>query len=58
MTSILSVIGKTYFNQFKCNYLENYKFFVNFLQDFWNLHLILHILKKSISLIAYVFPKF
>ena len=32
-------------------------FFVKFLLHFWNLHLILNILNKKLSLIVYVFPK-
>ena len=54
LISILFVIRRIYCNQFKCNYLRNKMFFLNFLQHFSNLHQILNILKY---LIAYVFLK-
>ena len=57
MRSILSVIEKTYRNQFKRNYLKNYGYVLISLLDFWSLHLILNILKKKMTLVAYVFPK-
>ena len=44
-------------NQFKRNYLKNDRSFLIFLLHFWNLHLILNILKKKMTLIASVFPK-
>ena len=43
--------------QFKCNYLENEKLFLDFLFHFWNLHLILNILKEKVIVIPNVFPK-
>ena len=50
----LTADGKFLFNivgicnsQFKCDYLKNEKFFLNFLSYFWNLYQILHILKKG-----------
>ena len=46
-----------YGNQFKCSYLRSKKKIRNFLLQFWNLHQILNILKKNMTLIGYVFPK-
>ena len=58
MTTILFVIGRTYRNQFKCNYQRNKKTFLeSFDVFFWNLHQILNILKKKMTFIAHVFPK-
>ena len=44
-------------NKFKPNYLENKRLFVDFLLDFWNVHEILNILKKYMSILAYLFQK-
>ena len=43
--------------KFKWNYLKNEKHFLNFLFHFWNLHQILNILRKTMLVIANVFPK-
>ena len=43
--------------QFKCNYLKNEIYFLDFYFHFWNLHQILNILKKRMIVIANVFPK-
>ena len=42
MTSIVFVVARMYFNQFKCNYLRNEKLFLNFLLNFRNLHQVLN----------------
>ena len=57
MASIMSNIAGIWNSQFKCYYLKNKKFFLNFLFHFWNLHRILNILKKKMMVIANVFPK-
>ena len=57
MTSIFCVIGRTYRNEFKSNYLRNKKTFLNFLLQYWRLYQIFKSLKTKMSLIAYVFPK-
>ena len=56
MKSILFLIETIQRYQFKCNYLRNKKLFLNFLLHFWNLSEILNVLKKKITLIAFVFP--
>ena len=58
MTSILFVLVRIYCDQFKCHYLKNKTFFLKFLLQFSNPHENLNILKKEMSLKAYVFPKF
>ena len=35
--------------KFRCNYLRNRNFFLNFLLDFWNLQYILNLLKKKMT---------
>ena len=57
MTNILFKIARTCNSRFKCNYLKNQKPFGNLLLHFWNLHLILNILKEKMIVIANVFPK-
>ena len=57
MRSILLVKGRTYRNQLKLIYPKYWKISPNFLLHFWNLHYVLKILNKKISLIADVFPK-
>ena len=52
MASILLVIQRINRNHFKCNDLRN-----KILAHFLNVHYILNILKKNISVIADVFPK-
>ena len=58
MASNLLKIVRIYNSQFKCSYLKNQKYFQNFFFHFWNLRLILNILKKRMIVIANVFPKF
>ena len=55
MTSILSSTEAIYCKIFRCIYLRNEKYFVNFFLHFLNLETILNILKKKMSLIAHVF---
>ena len=57
MASILFKVLRICKSQFKCNYLQNQKLFLNFLFDLWNLHQILNILKKNMMVIANVLPK-
>ena len=57
MTSILFGIVEIWCFLFKCNYLQNKTFFLNFLFHFWSLHQILNIFKKKMNVIANVFPK-
>ena len=57
MTSILWLIEAILRNQFRYYYLKNKRVFVNFLLHFWNVHEILNIFKKRMTLIADVFPK-
>ena len=44
-------------NQFKYIYLRSRKSFLNFLLYVWNLHQLLNILKKKMTIIADVFSK-
>ena len=57
ITCILLIIEINPCNQFKRNYLRKQKQFLEVLFHFWNLHEILHILKRSIRLIAQIFLK-
>ena len=57
MASSLLVIGRSYRNQLNCNNLKNKNVFLNVLWYIWNLHQILNILKKKMTLIGYVFLK-
>ena len=57
ITCILLIIEINPRNQFKRNYLRKQKQFLEVLFHFWNLHEILHILKRSIHLIAQIFLK-
>ena len=57
MASILFLRETIQRNQFRCNYLEIKKLFLNFFLHFWNLVSILNIFKKKMTLIADVFPK-
>ena len=57
MTSILVLIEIIWSNHFGRNYLKKEKFFLNFCLTFRNLHLILKIFKKKMTLIADLFPK-
>ena len=47
MTSILFLTQAIYCNIFRCNYLRNKRYFLNFLLDFPNLDPILNIFKKE-----------
>ena len=57
MASILVNIARSCESQFKCNYLKNQKYLINFLFHFWNLHQISNISKKKMMVIANIFPK-
>ena len=57
MKSILFLIEKIQPYQFRCNYLRNKKFFLNFLLHFPNLDEILNILKKRMILTDFLFSK-
>ena len=57
MTSILFGIVRICCSMFKCNYLKNKKHFLEFLFHLWNLHQILNIFEKKMTVIANVFPK-
>ena len=57
MPTILAIIRTIYRNRFKCTYLKTQTLFLNILLHFQNLHEILKILKKKLSLIALLFPK-
>ena len=55
MTSILFLTEAIYCNIFRCNYLRNEKYFMNFFFNFLNLDSILNIFKKKMTLITDVF---
>ena len=57
MKRIFQAIAETYRNQLKCNHLKNQKFFTNILPHLSSLYFISNILKKTMSLTAFVFPK-
>ena len=57
MTSILADICRIFRNNFKRYYLKNARLFRNFLMHFWNVHEICNIVKKRMSVLAYVFLK-
>ena len=57
MKSILFLIETISRYQFRCYYLRNKKFFLNFLLHFWNLAEILYILEQYMTLIDFAFPK-
>ena len=57
MTSIHSAICRIFCNKFKRYYLKNGRLFLDFLLHFWNVNEIHNILKKSMSVLAYLFPK-
>ena len=44
-------------NKFKRHYLKNKNTFLDFLLHFWNVHEIQNILKKKMSILAYLFQK-
>ena len=55
---ILLIVERNSSNQFKRNYLKKQKQFLKILLHFWNLHKILHMLKKTISLMAEYFGNY
>ena len=55
MTNILFLNQAIYCNMYRCNYLTNEKYFLNFFLQFRNLHSILKIFKQTDGLIADVF---
>ena len=54
LTSVLLLIETILCNPFRCNYLKNWKLFLEFLMYFRNVGHILNILKKRMTLIAYL----
>ena len=57
MTSIPAAICRIFCNNFKGYYLKNGRLFLDFLFHFWNVHNIYNILKKRMSVLAYIFRK-
>ena len=57
MTGILFVIFGIWRIYFKYNYLKHCKLFFEFFLHFWDPDYILHILKKNMAIIAYIFRK-
>ena len=57
MTSIPAAICRIFYNNFKRRYIKNGKPFLDFLMHFWNVHKILNILNKRMSVLAWLFPK-
>ena len=55
--SIVLLVETIQFKQFRCIYLKNENFWLNFFLQFSNLHHILNTFKKNMTLIAYLFPK-
>ena len=55
MTSILFLTEEIYCNIFRCIYVRNEKYFVNFFLHFLNLEAISNISKKKMTLTADVF---
>ena len=51
----LSVKASVYLKQFKCNYLQIQKYFLNFFLHFLNLQKIFNTLKKKMSFRGYLF---
>ena len=56
MTSIPSATCRIYRNIFKRYYLRNIRFFLDFLLHIWTVHEIYTILKKKMSILAWLFP--
>ena len=56
MTSIPAAICTIFFNNFKRYYLKNGRLFVDILLHFLNVHEIYNILKKTMSVLAWLFP--
>ena len=44
-------------NKFKRHYLKNKRLFVDVLLHIWNMHAIYNILKKKMSILAWLFQK-
>ena len=57
MASIPAAICKIFYNNFKPFYLKNARLFLEFLLNFWNVHEIYNIFKKSMSVLGWLFPK-
>ena len=57
MTTIPAAICRDYRNNFKRQYLRNKTLFPDFLLHFWSLHEIWSIFKKTMSILAELFPK-
>ena len=57
MTCIPSAICRIFCSNFKCDYLKNGRLFLVFSLKSWNVHEIYNILKKSMRVLAYLFPK-
>ena len=57
MTSILFLTENIWRNQFGSNYVKNEKLFLNYFLHFRNLHEILNIFNKKMTLIADLFAK-
>ena len=57
MTSIPAAICRIYHNNFKRFYLRNKRIFLDFWLHFWNVHEIYGIFKKTMSILAFLFPK-
>ena len=57
MTSIPASICRIFCNKFQRYYLKNGKLFLDILLHFWNVHEIYNILKKKMSVLAYLFSK-
>ena len=57
MTSIPAAIWTIFCNNFKRYYLKNRRHFLDFLLHFRNVHEVYNILKKRMSVMAWLFPK-
>ena len=57
MTSIPAAMCTIFCNNFKRYCLKNARLFLNFLLHFWNVHEIYNILRKTMSVLAWLFPK-
>ena len=57
MTSIPATICRIFCNKFQRYYLKNGRLFLDILLHFWNVHEIYNILKKNMSVLAYLFSK-
>ena len=57
MTSIPAAIWTIFCNNLKRYYLKNGRLFLYILLHFWNVHEIYNILRKTMSVLAWLFPK-